>query len=184
MVFSTLSWRSITATFNGQLSFRNPLLVCLAFVSTVFTPVCHFVHMEGVCHTPWTDTPLGRHPWADTLLGRHPWADTPWADTPCPVHAGIHTPLSSACWDTHTHPCPVHAGIHPPTQCMLEYSQQVGTCLSVSRGVCLCTLWVHQLILTNVTVSKDSDFSVLMVVQHNIAAKYYKIGRSKLYWDI
>ena len=28
---------------------------------------------------------------------------TPWADTPRPVHAGIHT---------HTHtPCPVHGGI-------------------------------------------------------------------------
>ena len=41
---------------------------------------------------------------------------------PCPVHAGIHAPLPSACWDTHTplpsacwdtptHPCPVHAGM-------------------------------------------------------------------------
>ena len=52
----------------------------------------------------------------DTLPGRHPWADTP-----CPVYAGIHTPLSSACWDSHppaqcmlgyTPPCPVHDGIH------------------------------------------------------------------------
>ena len=27
------------------------------------------------------------------------WADTPWVDTPYPVHAG-YTPLPSACWDT------------------------------------------------------------------------------------
>ena len=33
---------------------------------------------------------------------------TPRADTPCPVHAGIH-PLPSVCWETP--PCPVHAGI-------------------------------------------------------------------------
>ena len=40
-------------------------------------------------------------------------ADTPlWADTPCPVHAGIHTPL-----------CPVHIGIHTlPAQCMPGYT--------------------------------------------------------------
>ena len=64
---------------------------------------------EGVCHP----------------LGRPRQADIPWADTPCPVHAGIHPPaqcmlgythhpLPSACWDTHT-PWPVHAGIHTPT---------------------------------------------------------------------
>ena len=60
------------------------------------------------------------------MLGyTHPLqVDTPWADTPLarppprPVYAGIHTPLPSACWDTHslpsafwdTPPCPVHAG--------------------------------------------------------------------------
>ena len=33
-----------------------------------------------------------------------PWADIHQADTP----------LSSACWDTHTPPCPVRAGIHLP----------------------------------------------------------------------
>ena len=27
----------------------------------VFTAVCHSVH-GGVCHTPWADTPPGRHP--------------------------------------------------------------------------------------------------------------------------
>ena len=45
--------------------------------------------------TPSRQTPPGRHS---------------QADTPCPVHAGIHTPaLLSACWDTP--PCAVHAGI-------------------------------------------------------------------------
>ena len=64
----------------------------------------------GGCLPGYTHTPCPVH------AGIH----TP----PCPVHAGIHThPLPSACWDTHTHPlpsacwdthtpCPVHAGIH------------------------------------------------------------------------
>ena len=47
---------------------------------------CDSVQREGVCgrHPP----PSGRHPhWADP-----PQSDTPsQADTPCPVHAGIHT---------------------------------------------------------------------------------------------
>ena len=49
--------------------------------------------------TPWADT---RH----TPLGRHPlWEDPPGQTcTPCPVHAGIYTPLPSACWDTHPLP--------------------------------------------------------------------------------
>ena len=34
----------------------------------------------------------------------HPWADILRVDTPCPVHAGIHTFT----------PCPVHSGIHIP----------------------------------------------------------------------
>ena len=48
----------------------------------------------------------GRHPpaqcmlgYTPCLLGRHP----PGQTTPCPVHAGIHTP-------------PVHAGIHSPSR--------------------------------------------------------------------
>ena len=67
-------------------------------------------------------TPLGRHSWADTpppqqrpsradtLPGRHSPGRRPRADTLCPVHARIHTPLAqcmlgytpqpSACWDT------------------------------------------------------------------------------------
>ena len=41
-----------------------------------------------------------------------PWVGTPQADTSQP----------SACWDTHT-PCPMHAGKHtPPAQCMLGYT--------------------------------------------------------------
>ena len=44
------------------------------------------------------DTPLSRRP---------PLADTP----PCPVHAGIHTPLPSACWDTPLPP-PAATGMH------------------------------------------------------------------------
>ena len=92
--------------------------------------------------TPWTDTPLGRHhhgqtpprqtpqadtpngqtpPWADTPLGRHP----PGQTHPCPVHAGIHTPLPSACWDTHT-PAQCMLGYTPPAQCMMGYGQQAG----------------------------------------------------------
>ena len=69
------------------------------------------------------------------------------------------------------------------------------------------TLQEHQRILTNATVSKDSDtisISDIMAVyeiifffifqvnlrnkeivyQHNITEKYYKIGRSELRWDI
>ena len=68
------------------------------------------------------------------------------------------------------------------------------------------TLQEHQLILTNATISKDSDiltwryyngglldfFFIFqanlrnqeIAYQHNIAEKYYKIGRSKLCWDI
>ena len=48
-----------------------------------------------------TTTPTGQTP--------------PWAETP-PRHT-----LSQA--DT---PWPVHAGIHPPAQCMLGYGQQAG----------------------------------------------------------
>ena len=59
----------------------------------VFTPVCHSVH-RGVSATL---PPLGGHP----LVRHPPWADTslPSACWLCPVHAGIHTPLCSACWD-------------------------------------------------------------------------------------
>ena len=54
-------------------------------------------------------SPLGRctpgqvHPRPGSPPGhvRSPGRYTPWVDTPCPVHAGIHTPLPSACSDTH-----------------------------------------------------------------------------------
>ena len=86
----------------------------------------------GVCHPPGQTPFPGQAPPGQTYSP---------ADTPCPVHAGIHippaqcmlgytpqcmlgytSPLPSACWDTHTPlpsacwdtqpPCPVHAGIH------------------------------------------------------------------------
>ena len=58
----------------------------------VFTRVCDSVH-RGVCvYHPQADTP-----------GQTPLP--PWADTPRPVHAGIH-PL--------------------PAQCMPEYGKQAG----------------------------------------------------------
>ena len=61
----------------------------------VFTPVCQSFCSQGeVCLSAYWDS----HPL--------PPGQTP----PCPVHAGIHTPLPSACWDTP--PCPVHVGIH------------------------------------------------------------------------
>ena len=57
--------------------------------------------MHAGIHTPPGQTSLGRHP-----PGRHPWADTPPRQTPlCQVHAGIHTPLPSACWDRHGYCC-------------------------------------------------------------------------------
>ena len=68
----------------------------------------------------WGRQPSAR---ADIPLGRHPQQTHPLARHPCPVYAGIHTPLPSACWETHplaqcmlgyTPPCPVHAGIHTP----------------------------------------------------------------------
>ena len=48
----------------------------------------------GVCHSPCLVTPPR------------------WADTPRPVHAGIHT-YPAQCMLGYTHPHPVHAGIHP-----------------------------------------------------------------------
>ena len=64
----------------------------------VFTPVCQSFCSQGGClpQCMLGYTPLGRHP-------------------PNPVHAGIHTPLPSACWDTHTPLCQVHAGIDMAT---------------------------------------------------------------------
>ena len=53
------------------------------------------------------------------VFSQHALGQTPpWADTPCPVHAGIHTTPTppSACWDT------------PPTQCMLGYTPPTNAC--------------------------------------------------------
>ena len=82
----------------------------------VFTGVC--LSKGGVClcsrgclqhpaldrHTPEQTLPIDKH----TPLGRHLPGQTPPGQTaPCPVHAGIHIPLLSACWDTHLpHPHP------------------------------------------------------------------------------
>ena len=86
----------------------------------------------------WGKHPPGRHP-----LGRHP---PPWADTPLPVHAGMHTPrqtptipLLSACWDTHT-PCPVHAKIHAPP----EATAADGT---HPTGMHSCSIYIFYLVL-------------------------------------
>ena len=72
--------------------------------------VSHSVH--GGCITACTgQTPLlDRH----TFLGRHlPPAQYMLGYThPCPMHAGIHTPLPNACCDTSS--CQMHAGIHTP----------------------------------------------------------------------
>ena len=58
--------------------------------------------LGGVCHTPWADTPQ---------------AGPPSGQTPPP----------NACWDTNS-PCPVHAGVHTPTQCMLGYTPPPSAC--------------------------------------------------------
>ena len=86
------------------------MLVLLPRQGKVFTPVCQsFRSQDGSATPPWADTPRQTYP--------HPQADTPWADTP----ADTTIPWAD------TSPCPVHAGIHtPPVQCMLGYGQQVG----------------------------------------------------------
>ena len=56
-----------------------------------------FLHLPVILFTGGCLRPLGRQtPPAQTPHGQTP----PWADTPCLVHAGIHTPLPRACWDT------------------------------------------------------------------------------------
>ena len=78
--------------------------------------ICLWSH-GGVCHPPV------RHPPRQTS----PWADIPRQTPPCPVHAGIHTPLPSACWDTHT-PLPSACwdrvnkqAVSIPLECILVY---------------------------------------------------------------
>ena len=89
--------------------------------------VSHFVHgrclplVQGSLPHPLGQTPPP--PW-QTPPGRHPpGRNPPWVDPsgrhppPCPVHAGMHSHLPSACCDT-----------HPPTQCMLGYIPLPSTC--------------------------------------------------------
>ena len=93
---------------------------CLSLVQGVCLPlvsggVCFWFRgclplVLGGCHTPWVDSPPGRHPPGQTLpgqdtpTGRHPQSlpSVCWdIQPPCPVHAGIHPlPLPSVCWDT------------------------------------------------------------------------------------
>ena len=81
------------------------------------------VSASGPRQTPPWQTPPGRHP--------------PWADTHCPVHAGIHTP------------CPVHAGIHPasPVQCMLGYGQQAGGTYPTGMHTCFYLILADLILL-------------------------------------
>ena len=92
--------------------------------------VSHSVHFTGGAMSA---TPPGRHPLrADTPPGQTP---------PCPVHAGIHTPLPSACWDTP--PCAVHAGIQSvnkwavriPLECILVWKENAPRDIYLSRAV-------------------------------------------------
>ena len=122
----------------------------------------HSVH-GWVSATPPRQTPPGQ----TSPLGRHP--------PPCPVHARIHTPLPSACWDTHP-PCPVHAGIQPtsppPTQCMLGYSQQAGsthptgmhTCLCIALILCQCerNVYPHWAPVSTILKSQTYEFNTFL----------------------
>ena len=83
---------------------------CLSVYRGVSAP------LHAGIHTPWADTP-----WADILLGRHRRADTSEG-----MLGYTHTPLPSACWDT-----------HPPAQCMLGYSQQAGSTHLTGMHSCL-----------------------------------------------
>ena len=66
---------------------------CLSVHGGVSAPLHAGLHPPGQIPPPGRHPP-GRQPTPPP--GRH----SPLADTPCPVHAGIHTPLCSACWDT------------------------------------------------------------------------------------
>ena len=83
----------------------------------MFSQACvkNSVHKWGcVSQHTLRQTPTPRH----TPLGRHPLGTNPL----CPVHAGIHTPLPSACWDTHPAPPPrqpLQRTVHIPLECFL-----------------------------------------------------------------
>ena len=86
---------------NDQRIFYRPQRSC---GKVIFSQVSVILSMGGVSQhalgqtPPWVDTPTpGQTP---PPHRQTPLAETPWADTPCPMCAGIHTPLPSACWDT------------------------------------------------------------------------------------
>ena len=106
----------------------------------------------GVCPAacwdapPWADTtPCPVHAGIHTPLGRHPLSRHPRADTPRQTHTplGRH-PLPSACWDTHPLPSACW-DTHPPTQCMLGYGQEAGGTHPTQMHSCLISpIWFIQ----------------------------------------
>ena len=50
------------------------------------------------------------------VTANHPTADTPEQTPPRPVHAGIHPPLPSACWDTVN-----KRAVRIPLECILVF---------------------------------------------------------------
>ena len=75
----------------------------------VFYCTClSFCPQGGVCLSACGDTPPGQTP-------PLPEQTPSWADTPCPVHAGIHTPH-----------CPVHPGIHCPVLAGIDMATAAG----------------------------------------------------------
>ena len=108
----------ISCPFEHECSTNAPTKTCTSFHSTLYTccyrpqrscgkvmflhlSISHSVHRRvSATHPPVQIHPLGRHPhWADTP-GQTPPCQCILGYTPCPVHAGIHTPPCSACWDT------------------------------------------------------------------------------------
>ena len=79
---------------------------CLPLVRGLYATHTSPLGTHPQADTPPGQAPLGRHPPGHTPPGKHPqanippWSDTPLGIPPSPVHAEIHTPLPSACWDT------------------------------------------------------------------------------------
>ena len=93
-----------------------------------------FLHLS-VSHSVWGGLCLSAC-W-DTHT---PGQTSPWTDTPYPVHAGIHTPLPSACWDRHGYCCRWYASywnafLLPPAMKLGQGYVFTGMCDSVHRGV-------------------------------------------------
>ena len=86
---------SMTNLYHPQRSYGK-VIFSQAWVKNSFCPRGVSASVHAGIHPP------NKQPPGQTPLGQTP----PWADTPYPVHAGIHTP------------CPVYAGIHPlPSAC-------------------------------------------------------------------